>query len=222
MPLSLATEPIIQKFQTKPPVSFVRPIPAKDILIDHADKLDGVTEQFKNSCKIKAMRNLVKRNEDDHYGQECWYSGSCVRVVDDLVLFAGNDGRLRVAKLMDDERRVFNKVPGDVVSLGDKKLEFSRILSLHVKSQRDMGGVVLVGARHRWGVGLFRIEEVGEGQEMRRVQRIPCSEGIASTTFLPGDLMGCLVRDGDLGIWDISTGLRMFNNKLDSMVDVNY
>ena len=199
-------EPIIQKFQSKPTVSFVHPIPARDILFVHAHKLDEVNEKFKNSCKIKAMRNSVKRNEDDHYGPECWYSGSCIKVVD--------DGRLRVAKLMDDERRVFNKVVGDVVGLGDKKLELSRILSLHVKSQRDLGGGALVEARHRWGVGV--------GQEMRRVQRIPCSEGMASTTFLPGNQIGCLVSDGDLGIWDISTGLRIFNSNLHSLVDVNY
>ena len=53
---------------------------------------------------------------------------------------------------------------------------------------------MLVGARHRWGVWLFRIVEAGEGQE-RRVEKISCSEGMASTTFLPG-----VPGYGDLGI----------------------
>ena len=54
-----------------------------------------------------------------------------------------------------------------------------------------------------WG----QVDVVGEEQEMRRVQRIPGSERLASTT-LPGEQMGCMVRDVDLVIWDISISLR--------------
>ena len=185
MPLTLATEPIIQKFQSKPPVSFAHPVPTKGILLNKASQLDDPSALFKYRIKNYKMRNLVKRNEEDHYGQECWYSGSCLRVVEDLILFTGNNGRLRVAKLMEDERRVFDKVPGDVVSVGDRKLKFGRILSLHVQSQGILNGGLVVGARYRWGVGLFRILEDGEGdgQTLGQVQMIPCSEGMASKTF---------------------------------------
>ena len=71
---------------------------------------------------------------------------------------------------------------------GTRTFEFSRILSLCVKCQRGLGGFSW------WRPGLFRIVEVGEGQE-RRVEKISCSEGMASTTFLPG-----VPGYGDLGI----------------------
>ena len=105
-------------------------------------------------------------------------------MVEDLVLFTGNNGRLRVAKLMEDERRVFDKVPGDVVSVGDRKLKFGRILSLHVQSQGTVNGGLVVGAMYRWGMGLFRIagDENG-GQTLGEVHTIPCSEEMASKTF---------------------------------------
>ena len=142
-------------------------------------------------------------------------------MVGDLIIFSGNNGSLKVAKLMEDDVGAFNKVPGEVAQLSDKKLEFSRILSLDI--QNEGKDEILVGARHRWGAGIFSIGEAADqGQEMKRVQRIPCSEGLASTTFLPRNNIGCLARDGVLAIWDISTGHRFFNNKLESLVNVNY
>ena len=163
MPLTLATEPIIQKFQSMPPVSFAQPVPTKAILLNKAGQLDDLSARFRCRLKNYYMRNLVKRNEDDHHGQECWYSGSCVRVVEDLVIFTGNNGRLRVAKLMEDERRIFGKVPGEVVTVGDRKLKFGRILSLHLQNQKALNGGLVVGARYRWGMGLFRIAEDKSG-----------------------------------------------------------
>ena len=157
MPLSLATEPLTKIFHTRPPVSFTRPVRTKNILADKIQLFD-VSAEFKSQDHAKTMRNLMKSEEEDSYGEECWYSGSCVRVVEDLVIFSGNDGSLKVAKLLEDERKVFNKVPGDVAQISDKKLEFSRILSLDI--QNEGRGRILVGARHRWWVGLFFISEV--------------------------------------------------------------
>ena len=77
-------------------------MPTKDILLNNAGQLDDLSARFRIQANVYNMRNLVKRNEDDQHGQACWFSGSCVvRVVEDLVIFTGNNDRLRVvAKLM--------------------------------------------------------------------------------------------------------------------------
>ena len=193
MPLSLATEPLTKIFHTRPPVSFTRPVRTKNILADKIQLFD-VSAEFKSQDHAKTMRNLMKSEEEDSYGEECWYSGSCVRVVEDLVIFSGNDGSLKVAKLLEDERKVFNKVPGDVAQISDKKLEFSRILSLDIQSEGK--SEILVSARHRWGVGIFCISEVAdEGQVIRRVQRIPCSEGSIDLQILSPSSGGGVAGD---------------------------
>ena len=72
----------------------------------------------------------IKFEKSDPYGRECWYSGSCVRVVGDTVMFTGNDGVLRVSMMVEDDRGVFEQVPGEETLFRDKKLGHERIQPL--------------------------------------------------------------------------------------------
>ena len=79
---------------------------------------------------------------------------------------------------------------GDVVSVGGRKVKFGRILNLHVQREGAVNGGWVVGVRYRWEMGIFRILERMDSQTLGQVQRIPCSEGVASTTILPENQMG--------------------------------
>ena len=159
MPLSLAMEPITQLFQARPLVSFTRPVQTKTLV--NGEQLQHVSAQFKRLEHVKTMRNLIKSEEEDLYGPECWYSGSCVRVVGDLIIWSGNDGSLKVAKLMGDDIGAFNKVPGEMARLSDKKLDFSRILSLDIQNVGK--DEILVKTRHRWG-SLALVKQLTRGK----------------------------------------------------------
>lgn len=50
-------------------------------------------------------------------------------MVGDTVMVTGNDGVLRVSMMVEDDRGVFEQVPGEKTLFRDKKLWYERILS---------------------------------------------------------------------------------------------
>ena len=85
-------------------------------------------------------------------------------------IWLGNDGSLKVAKLMGDDIGAFNKVPGEMARLSDKKLDFSRILSLDIQNVGK--DEILVKTRHRWG-SLALVKQLTRGKRCRGCRESP-------------------------------------------------
>ena len=133
-------------------------------------------------AQSEAMSDLT-----EDYGRECETSGSCVHLINDLIIFTGNDGKLRVARLKDSDSPLFSRLPGPAVTISDPALSSSsRILSLHPRACSD--GSVTVLARYRQGAAIFSIQETeGERERPGWVRSVPpslpVSDGLASVCW---------------------------------------
>ena len=145
---------------------------------------------------------LVDRYES--YGRDCHYSGSCVKVINDLIIFTGNDGKMRVSKFMDSESSIFDEVPGPGVRIGDSLLSSSRIYSLH---PRLVDGSVMSLARHRLGVSVYSVQGWRTGS-VSRVTRLPVSAGLASICWTSTGSVATVSSQADLSVWDLEVGGR--------------
>ena len=113
------------------------------------------------STRIEELKYRIGLDIHDPYGRESWYSGSCVRVRDDLVFFTGNDGYLRVSRMTKDDRGVFDDTPGQEVKVPHGKLGFERILSLHT-SEETSNNSYLVAARRRHGISVYSVTQADQ------------------------------------------------------------
>ena len=160
---------------------------------------------FNFTARSEAMPDLL-----DHYGRECGHSGSCIQVINDLVLFTGNDGKLRVSRLEDSASSLFSRLPGPAVTISEPALTSSRILSLHPRVSSD--GSLAVLARYRQGVALFSLQE-REGPDWVRSLRsvppsLPVSEGLASVCWTNTRRVLTVSSAGEVSVWDQTRGGR--------------
>ena len=157
----------------------------------------------------------------ENYGRECQTSGSCVHLINDLIIFTGNDGKLRVARLEDSDSPLFSRLPGPAVTICDPALSSSsRILSLHPRVCSD--GSVTVLARYRQGAALFSVQETegereGPGWVKSVPPSLPVSAGLASVCWTPGSNTRQVVTvssEGELAVWDQARGGRTAHHSL--------
>ena len=160
--------------------------------------------------KPRLMRQRIKADLNDSYGRECWYGGSCVKVVGDLVMFTGNDGNFRVSMMVDDDRGVFDQTPGREIYFRDEKLSHGRIYSIHPNIEDGDASNFYVGVRFRHGVVVYG---VSGGQDVFYIRRLPSSVGLSSICWLEDNLV-TVDMEARL-LWDIATGVRMEDVKLE-------
>ena len=153
--------------------------------------------------RIDELKYRIGLDVHDPYGRESWHSGSCVRVEGDMVFFTGNDGFLRVSRMVEDDRGVFDDTPGTEVKIPHGKLGFERILSL-ATSQTETHSFQ-VAARRRHGVSVY---SVIEADTVRRGPSLPCSRGLAASCWLGEDIV-TMEADTVLASWDLETAARV-------------
>ena len=156
-------------------------------------------------ARSEAVPDLV-----ENYGRESQYSGSCVQIIQDLIVFTGNDGKLRVSRLEDSDSPLFSRLPGPSVNISDPALTSSRIFSLHPRVCSD--GSVAVLARYRQGVALFSVQETEEEREgpgwVRSLSpSLPVSGGLASVCWTNTRQVATVSCGGELAVWDPATAL---------------
>ena len=160
---------------------------------------DSYSRTYNCSARERALPDMY-----DSYGRECHYSGSCVRVINDLIIFTGNDGKMRVSNFVDSESSIFDEVPGPGVRIRDSRLSSSRIFSLH---PRPVDEGVRVLARHRHGVAVYHVTGCRVGT-VRRLTSLPCSAGLASVCWTSTDCVASVDSGGCVATWDLEVEAR--------------
>ena len=184
LPLRDVTQPLVWAHIAKPPLHGS---------IKNAEKAQHSLNKVINLANVKPFtsgkegRLRHRRNEElkyrigldinDPYGRESWYSGSCIKVEGDLVFFTGNDGFLRVSRMAEDDRGVFDDTPGIEVKIPHRKLDFERILSLYT-SEETSSGSYHVAARRRHGLSVYSVTEADQ------VKRRKLFDGYFLTYFI--------------------------------------
>ena len=175
LPLRDVTQPLVWSHIAKPPLhGSIKNAEEAQSRYNKLFNFDNVTPF--SSGKEGRLRH--RRNEElkyrigldinDPYGRESWYSGSCIKVEGDLVFFTGNDGFLRVSRMAEDDRGVFDDTPGIEVKIPFSKLGFERILSLHT-SEETLSNSYHVAARRRHGLSVYSVTEADQVKIYKRI-----------------------------------------------------
>ena len=200
----------------------VHPLQERIAIKQSVRNLSGAT----CNMHLKKIPNIVDSNTNylfeekyNPYGPEYLYGGSCVRVVGNFVLFAGNVGDLNVAQLINDQKRVFNRIPGDKGQIFSSKFKKSRIYNIHVNN-REFNENLLIATRYQYGVAVYCAKTNEDVDvQIQQVQQLPVSCELASTTFVPDEMIVCLDNSGQLSTWDICTGYNTDRKRLECLLE---
>jgi len=152
---------------------------------------------------VVRLKTLMEEHDNDPYGPENLYSGSCIAVHGGLVLHTAGP-QVLLTELAPDASRRFPRAPRRAPATAPScaPLATTPVYSLDTKEE---GGAVLVAARHRLGAAVLRVEgEEGE-QEVALVGALPCSKGAAASALLPRGRAATLDLAGHVNVWDIAT-----------------
>ena len=84
---------------------------------DEQLKVKEYQERDKN-CRLSYLTTYVKHARTDPYGDENLFDGgSCVRLVNDVLMFTDYEGRLKLSKLVSADEGVFSEVPDDPITV---------------------------------------------------------------------------------------------------------
>ena len=111
LPLSSPHRPLHSRSTAKPPFEDGR-VPhsqeqGKQRLLFRASDLKNGKSMLKDRPMVNTLKRLMEEHDNDPYGPENLYSGSCVRVHGDLVFHTDWRGRLLVTELGEDQSRRF-------------------------------------------------------------------------------------------------------------------
>ena len=206
LPLTNPQTPLTSTCRRRPPLSGQR-LPVFSYRRRSRNRLNN-----RFTARSEAMPDLV-----DSYGRECGYSGSCVQVSNDLILYTGNDGRLVVSRLKDSPSPLFPRLPGPAVTISEPSLAASsRLLSLHPRVSSE--GRLAVLGRYRQGVALFSVQQ-GEGREGSDWVRslppsLPVSAGVASVCWTNTRGVLTVSQTGEVAVWDQTRPGRISQHRL--------
>ena len=213
LPLREVTQAVHWRPRTRPPLAGMirhktQLLRARKV-INQKNFMDFLHSNDRGLCsrqkvEIDYHKFDIKFEKSDPYGRECWYSGSCVRVVGDTVMFTGNDGVLRVSMMVEDDRGVFEQVPGKETLFRDKKLGHERILSIHPNNEADGDQNFHVGVRYRHGVKVYKVTG---GDTFSSAWRLPSSAGLAAMCWQGEDVVTADSEAG-LQLWRARTQTR--------------
>jgi len=224
-PLNLPRSPLLHQWTNTPPLpsSLSKPF----ISIMFASKLTKAVFKGENlnplfmTNKLNRLKVLwdIKRFQNDPYGPENLYNGTCVDVSGDVLVHTGNDGQIVANKLKNDGNS-FEKIKSSSVILGEEeRLKFTRIFSVSAGRGDNVG---LVGARYRYGATFFNLEEDSEGlPRLNKFYSLPSAKEAVEQTFLPDGKSAVLDSSGLLSILDLNVCSILARGKLNKKsVDV--
>lgn len=186
---------------------------------------DPMKDRSSSSSKNKLLdkfQTIVDRSKYDHYGRCQNIGGSCVKVYDNKMFYSGNDGRLRISYLHEEKTRLLSRASGDIVEVRDKKLDFSRIVSLSLGDDKSSHNKLVGARRLSFGASIFKIYEHEDRSEyVEKILSIPSNDSFASIDFMPNGELCSLDCQGNVAIWDLSNsshGRRIYSKVESSMV----
>lgn len=143
----------------------------------------------------------MKRFQDDPFGPENLYNGTCVDVSGDVLVYTGNEGQV-VANKLSSGGDAFEKIKSCSVIGEEERLKFTRIFSVSAGRGDNFG---LVGARYKYGATFFNLEEGSEGLPiLNKFYSLPAAKEAVEMIFLPDMKSGVLDSSGRLSIVDLS------------------
>jgi len=214
LPLSRPHRPLHSRSTAKPPFEDGR-IPhsreqGKQRLLFRVSDLRDNRAMLKDRHTVNTMMRLMEEHDNDPYGPENLYSGSCVQVHGDQVFHTDWRGRLLVTELGEDQSRRLPRAPigKPVTGPSCRPLAHTRVYSIETKEDGMKEGCLLVLAKHRLGAALSRVT-TGEDGDMSwaNVRGFPCSKGAAAASLLPQGRAATLDMNGCVNFWDISSQL---------------
>jgi len=136
--------------------------------------------------------NLIKM---ESCGKENLFNGSCVKIMDDKVIYTGNDGFLRIGLLDESFQKIIKHFQNTDISFG-----LSRIYSLDVRKTDSTS--YLIAARYQTGVAYFTFD----GFDLINTTRFETESDCCSHAFLNTSQAVLLDAEFNLSHVELNTG----------------
>ena len=174
---------------------------------DEQLKVKEYQKRDKN-CRLSYLTSYVKHARTDPYGDENLFDGgSCVRLVNDVLMFTDYEGRLKLSKLVSADEGVFSQVPDDPITVTDKTCQKRLIDRIYdIVPDRD-GTEQLMACRQSHGLLVYNVSDTDHVTEL---PTLPCSPGLSSLCWSSGDLVTS-DQAGVVTTWDLETRMKLFS-----------